>query len=142
MLLLKSFITLITLLMLLGCEDPSQPEHMITDNITRLEEGIENKDADQVLDLLHDNFGTQSGDDKLWVKRVLALYMLKYNNIEIVTSNMTVEINSDNATANFSVLVTGGEGLLPEQGALYKVEMDWRIQDKKWLLIYTNWSQL
>ena len=38
-------------------------------------------------------------------------------------------------------LITGGQGLIPEQGAWYQIETEWRLQNDEWLLIYTNWKR-
>lgn len=131
---------LITLL-LISCSKPDGPEQIIAANIAQLEEGIEQKDPDQVMELIHENFSTGSGADKLWAKRSMAFYMLRHSNIEIVTSGLNISLEPDSARATFSALITGGQGLIPEQGAWYQIETEWRLQNDEWLLIYTNWKR-
>ena len=95
--------------------------------------------------MIHDNFGTRTGADKLWVKRTMAFYMLRHPNIEIVTSNLHIDLEPEQqphtAHAHFSALVTGGEGLIPEQGALYQIETEWRLQGDQWQLVYADWQR-
>ncbi len=139
---MKSLILLLlTAVLLAGCGQPDSPEQIIADNLAQLEEGIEQKDPDQVLDLIHENFSTRSGADKLWIKRTMAFYMIKHTKIEIVSSGLDIEMQPESANAGFSALVTGGAGLIPEQGAIYQVETEWRLQDGDWLLVYADWSR-
>lgn len=132
-------------MLLLSCGKSDSTEQIIIANITALEEGIEQKDPDQVLELIHENFGTRAGTDKLWIKRTMAFYMLKHPNIEIVTSNLQIDLEPEQqphtAHAHFSALVTGGEGLIPEQGALYQIETEWRLQGDQWQLVYADWQR-
>ena len=125
----------------LACSDSRTPEHIIIQNLEHLESGIEEKDPDQVLDPLHPNFGTRSGHDRLWIKRTLAFYMLKHTNIEIVASALAIEMEADVAHARFNALVTGGEGLIPQQGAVYQVHTEWRLEGTDWLLVFADWER-
>lgn len=132
--------TALMTLVLAACGPAATPEQAISENIEILEASIENKQPDELLELIHDNFGTKTGYDKLWVKRTMAFYMLKHKTINIVTSGMEIEVDNDQATAYFTALITGGEGLIPQQGAIYNIETDWRRQNGKWLLIYASWA--
>ena len=141
----NTIITTFIALLLFGCGKPDSPQHIIIANIAALEEGIEQKDPDQVLERIHENFRARSGTDKLWVKRTMAFYMLRHPNIEIVTSGMNIELEPEQepviARAHFSALVTGGKGLIPEQGAIYQIETEWRLQNDEWQLIYADWRR-
>jgi hypothetical protein len=129
-------------LSLVGCGKPDSAEIAIEQNITQMQSAIENKDPDALLDLLHENFATKTGLDTLRVKRTMVLYMLRHENIHTLITNLQIESKSDlSATASFNALVSGGTGLLPDQGALYQVETDWRLDDNEWLLIYANWNK-
>jgi hypothetical protein len=48
---------------------------------------------------------------------------------------------SDRATANFTVLITGGEGLLPADGQMEQVRTGWRLNGSKWQMISAEWKQ-
>jgi len=128
-------------LLLSACNQAGTPEQIITENLEHLEQGIEEKDPDMVLDLIHPNFGTRSGHDKLWLKRTMAFYMLKHTQIEIVSSGLEVDMEPEVARARFNAVVTGGQGLIPNQGALYQVQTEWRLEDGDWLLVYAAWAR-
>lgn len=124
----------------MGCSKATSPEGIISDNIERMEVGIEEKKSGDVIELLHRNFGTKSGHDTQWVKQLLAIYMFKHQNIGIVISGLEITVDSTNAKAQFTALVTGGEGLIPRQGALYDLDTDWRLEDGEWHLVYAHWE--
>lgn len=128
--------------LMLGCQPADSPETVIEQKIQQIENGIETKNADDVLDPFYEQFATAKGQDKKWIKRTLAFYMLRHQNIQVLITGLDVEIISpDRATARFNVLLTGGESLLPQQGSIYQVETDWRIEDGEWMLVYAKWQK-
>lgn len=44
------------------------------------------------------------------------------------------------AEANFGVLLTGGQGWLPDSGQMYQITTRWQEQDGKWLLHSARWK--
>jgi len=49
-------------------------------------------------------------------------------------------VGEPEATATFRLLVTGGEGLLPERGQLFDVSTGWIRQGGQWLLLNADWE--
>lgn len=124
-----------------GCSK-SPTEDIIQKNIEAIETHIEKKQTGDSLALFHDNFNSSKGYDKNWVKRTLLLHQMRHQNIEIVISNVEVIVKDEyTAYANLHALATGGQGLLPTQGAIYKVETEWRNEDGDWLLVHSQWEK-
>lgn len=141
--LINWFLVVLLLVMLLGCSEPESAEAMVATKIEQIQQGIESKSADDVLDNIYDQFGTAKGQDKQWIKRTLAFYMLRHQAINTVITSIQVEVESiDSAKAQFNALLTGGEGLIPQRGALYRVQTDWRIEGGEWVLVYADWEKI
>jgi hypothetical protein len=50
------------------------------------------------------------------------------------------EAGNDLATAHFRILVTGGGGLLPDNGQLFEVETEWLREGSDWMLSKADWE--
>jgi len=48
---------------------------------------------------------------------------------------------TDHATADFTMLVTGGKGLLQGDGQMQQVYTGWRLDGSKWELISAEWKE-
>lgn len=124
-----------------GCSQ-SPAEEVITANVTSLAEAIRSKDANSALELLHDNFVSEKGHNKDWVKRTLLLHTLRHDSTQVVLSNISVELKDPaTATADFHALATGGKGLIPDQGGAYRLHTEWRKDGNDWLLIHAKWKK-
>ena len=127
--------------LLSGCEKTPR-EQIISQKIDAITSGIEDKDPDSVLEQFNDDFSTPTGLDKQWVKRVMLLQMMRQQSIHVVLTHLQIEARDDFITdASFNVLITGGQGLIPQDGAIYQVETQWRLLDDDWLLNYASWRQ-
>lgn len=127
-------------LLLAGCSD-SPVEEVIKTNIDNLAAAIEEKRPDDALDLIHDNFVSEKGQDKQWVKRTLIFHTIRHANIDLLLTNISVEQkDQQTATAEFHAIATGGQGLFPDEGSAYKVTTEWRL-DGDWQLVYAKWKK-
>lgn len=124
-----------------GCSQ-SPAEEVITANVNALAEAIRSKKADAAVALFHDNFVSEKGHNKDWVKRTLLLHTLRHDSIQIVLTNIKVELKDPaTATADFHALATGGKGLIPDQGGAYRLHTEWRKDGSDWLLIHAKWKK-
>ncbi|TVT76252.1 MAG: hypothetical protein FHP92_09530 [Denitromonas halophila] len=143
----RSCLCLALIAALAACQKTS-PEQAIGEAIGRIEQGIAEHQNAAVRAELADAFrGGPSTDpgqlDKTGVQRLLAGYFLRYENIHVVITRVTVEPLShtpDQAWSNASVVLTGAEGLIPEAGRIYQVRGLWVRADGDWQLRELQWD--
>ena len=124
-----------------GCSE-SPKEQIIRENLEKLEAAIEDKEPIKALGFIHPNFTSDKGADREWIKRTMALYSLRHDQINIIISNVLISAKDPHTMlAEFHALTTGGKGLLPEQGGLYQVHTQWRKEDGDWKLVYAKWKR-
>jgi len=46
----------------------------------------------------------------------------------------------DRATVNFTLALSGGQGLMPAQGQIYQVQTGWRLEGDDWILLSATWK--
>ncbi len=127
---------------LAGCGPAQTPEARIVETIDRMEEAAEAADRSAFMAHVHDEFRGQGGaltreDFRAW----LLLQLNRHQRMRAQRFPAEVRLlNAEEAVAEFNVLVTGGRGLLPEEGQLLAVETIWRRDGDDWLLLEADWT--
>jgi hypothetical protein len=124
-----------------GCSPPMTVEQQVIAVIREMESRIEAVERRPFMSHVAGDFSGQDGQMNRDQFNALVLYYLrryKRLNAQLLPIQVTPE-GDDRAAARFRVLLTGGEGWLPEHGELYQVETRWRREDGDWLLQAANW---
>lgn len=135
------------LLLLSACTEPVGPEAQIRANIMAMETALAERSNGDFMQHLSASFsGGRSGQeafDREGAQKMLALYFLRYRNIEVLVSQVDVEIDLYQpalAQATASVALAGGERLIPSSAGLYRVETQWQDFDGEWKLVQLRWE--
>lgn len=127
---------------LTACGPGQRPEERIVETMDRMEEAAEAADRGAFMTHVHDEFSGQGGaltreDFHAW----LLLQLNRHQRMRAQRFPAEVRLlNAEEAVAEFNVLVTGGRGLLPEEGQLLSVETVWRRDGDDWLLLEADWA--
>ena len=142
------YIAILVVTLLLGsCAEPVGPETQIRAHIMAMETALAERSNSDFMQHLSASFsGGQSGQegfDREGAQKMLALYFLRYRNIEILVSQVDVEIDLYEpalARATASVALAGGAHLIPDSAGLYRVETQWQAFDGEWKLTHLSWE--
>jgi ketosteroid isomerase-like protein len=123
----------------------SDPQAALSEAADELQAALEAKDANRVLDLLHEDFAAQSPEEKgqEWARRTMTLAFTRYKNISIMVINQKNHINTqhpDRASSEAEVTLVGAEGLIPDSARRYHVQLGWIKVDEKWKLLRLEWK--
>jgi hypothetical protein len=143
----RSVAALVLVLLLGACSEPVGPEALIRANIMAMEEALAERNNGDFMDVLAASFsGGRVGEETLdrdAAQRMLAVYFLRYRNIEVLVSQVDVEVDLYEpalATSTARVALAGGERLLPESAGLYTVHGQWQNFDGEWKLTRLTWE--
>lgn len=128
------------LLLVVSACSRSTPEQVLRLQITQMQQGIEQREAARVIEPLADDFLGNGGMDRQAVERLLRAQLLLNQRIEVVLGPVDVRIEGQNAQADFTVVLAGGNGRLYERGRIHQVSTHWREQDGQWLLYRAQWG--
>lgn len=134
-------------LALLGCGQPDDPQATLDATVQRLQDALEAKDADAVLDLLDAKFRAQSGEseglDREWARKTMALMFLRYQQVKVIAVTRSSRVDAaggQTGRTEAQVLVTGAQGLIPERAAPYAVRLEWWREGGDWKLRDLRWQ--
>lgn len=132
---------LVLLLLTLAACSTDDPEARIRAAISDMERAAE---EGRWIDLggfvAQDFSGLEGQFDRRQFIAFLTLQSRRYQRLEATLLPITVDHQEGNfADARFQVLLTGGDGLLPEDGELYAVDTTWIAESGDWLLWRASW---
>jgi hypothetical protein len=135
------------LMSLLGCSEPPLPaEQQILNNFESAKIALEQLEPKELREILAENFeiiGLHKQYDYGLIKKTMTVFRFRKQKINIILSGTTVTLDKYNthlASLKSTALVTGGKGLLPEDGRLYKVNSQWRLYDNQWKITKLSWK--
>lgn len=135
---------LLLVALLPGCSQEPAIEQLLA-RVDALEQAVEDKQVNTAMDMLSEDFTTGKGQNRKDAHRLLLFHTMRHQNISVIRSQTDASFDSayaDQALVRFNVILTGGEGLLPEQGRSYAVESRWRFEDGDWFLNSLQWESL
>ena len=126
-----------------GCSDTSD-EDQIKENIQTLQIAVESESPNDFIDILDKGFLGNQQFNRILIKKYLIINFMRHSDIKIRITHTNIIINKSDtslATANIKAILTGGKGLLPEQGRLMNIQSHWVKKNKKWVVKIAHWTR-
>lgn len=81
--------------------------------------------------------------DRRGVRLIMNRELRAHERVRVRLFDIEVELfEDDRAVARFQAVLTGGSGLIPEQGSWYRVSSGWRRSGSDWELISASWERV
>ena len=129
-------------LLFTACSESLTVEQQVIATLRSMETAAEAGEHLDFMTHVADGFQGQHGDmDRYAFHRFMIFQINQHRRLQGQFFPIHVkETGVDQATANFSLLVTGGGGLLPESGRVFEVGTAWRKDGGNWLLTRADWE--
>ncbi|MCZ6486858.1 MAG: hypothetical protein O6703_01630 [Gammaproteobacteria bacterium] len=144
--LIISFLS-IALLLWLFLDSENSPEDQIRQYIETGVTAAENRSADDLAELIHDNYLDLRGINKAQLTRLLRLYFFRHKNIYLFTKLKEINFLSDKQ-AQVSLYVAMAGTLISDlttlsslRAQIYEFELQ-LIKDEEWLLREAKWQAI
>lgn len=132
----------VAIMVLAGCSDPTPDEEIIRGHLDYMAEALEEQNARRFMEPLAEDFTATTRDlDRRAARLLLRREMVARERIRARTSGLEIQFHGeDRATARFRAVLTGGSGIIPDDGRRYRVETGWRRAGGDWELISAEWE--
>ena len=110
------------------------------DTIGQMQQAAIDKDAGALFQHFADDFSGSDALDRENFRRYVQLVWLQHKDIGVNMGPLDVKMMEDRATVNFTVALSGGQGLIPDEGQIYQVQTGWRLEGNDWKLISATWK--
>ncbi|MBB6086280.1 hypothetical protein [Wenzhouxiangella marina] len=131
-------------LLLSACAPPPPSEERIRARLGEMTEALAEGDVRAVLAPLAEDFNGETWNlDQRALRLLLQREMRAHERVRARLIDIDVELHGgERATASFQAVLTGGSGLLPDEGRWIQVETGWRLDDDDWWLISASWEDV
>jgi hypothetical protein len=139
----KPWIALAFLLLsaLAGCRH-TPDEEQVRKAIAATVAGAEAAKASDAVEALTDDFDGNTGElDKRSLANLVRVYALRGQSIHVLMGPMTIEKRGERMVATFTVTLTAGAGVLPDNAGAYRVETGWRKEGGEWRCFTATWKK-
>lgn len=98
-------------------------------------------EAGHVMAPLSDDFDGNAGElDRRALGNMVRLISLRDEHIGVAMGPLSVEHRGERLVATFTVTLSSGGNLLPDQLGLYQVESAWRRENGQWRCYSATWK--
>ncbi len=131
------------IVVLAACARPDD-ETRIRQHIDSMTSALADADRRAFMAPLAEDFSAETWDlDRRAVQLLLVREFRTHDRIRARVFDVDVELFDDGrARTSFQAVLTGGSGVLPEQGSWYRVTTGWRRQNADWELISARWERV
>jgi len=139
----KPWIALAFLLLsaLAGCRH-TPDEEQVRKAIAATVAGAEAAKASDAVEALTDDFEGNTGElDKRSLANLVRVYALRGQSIHVLMGPTTIEPRGERMVATFTVTLTAGAGVLPDNAGAYRVETGWRKEGGEWRCFTATWKK-
>lgn len=126
---------------LAGCRqapDEEQVRHAIAASAEAAEQG---KAGDTVAALTEDFDGNAGALDRRALSNLVRVYALRGQKVHVLMGPTEVDRRGGRMVATFTVTLTAGAGVLPDDAGAYTVETGWRKDDGEWRCFTATWKR-
>src|SRR3990167_4261408 len=129
--------------LLAGCGAKDDPQAALEAAVQQLQDNLEAKKNNAVLDQLHPQFSAQGEFDREWAQRTMLLLFMRHTNIKVLALSKTSYLDttySEKGHTEAQVALAGAEGLIPDSARHYNVKMEWWLEGDEWKLARLSWE--
>ena len=116
-------------------------EQQVREAIAAVAQATEAGTASDMSAQLSDDFDGNAGElDRRGLANMIRLLALRGEHIGVTMGLVSIEHRGERMVATFTITLTSGGKLLPDQLGLYQVESAWRKDDGKWRCYTASWK--
>lgn len=102
----------------------------------------ERGDAGAFEDILSADFVANDGRlDRRRLLAMLRMRRLRGGEVGVLLGPVDIEARGQRLLAEFTVTLSGGRGLLPDDVGVYSVRTAWRLEDGDWRCYSASWTR-
>ena len=128
-----------------GCRR-TPDEVQVREGIASIARAAEANAASDVVAPLSDDFNGNDVDgsagelDRRALANMIRLIALRGEHIGVTAGPIAIEHRGDRMVATFTVTLSSGSHLFPDQLGVYQIESAWRNEDGKWRCYTASWK--
>ncbi len=131
------------LALLAGCGAKDKPLAALEAAVQELQDNLQAKRSNAVLEQLHPQFRAQQQFDRDWVQRTMLLMFLRHKKVEVLALSKASYLDptyGERGHTEAQVALIGAEGLIPDSARHSSVRLEWWLEGAEWKLARVTWE--
>lgn len=131
----------VSAMVLPGCRH-TPDQQQVREAIASTAEGAEAGKAGDTVDAITEDFDGNAGQlDRRSLANLIRLYAVRGQKVHVLMGPVSVEARGERMVATFTVTLTAGVGVLPDNAGAYDVETGWRKEEGEWRCFTATWKR-
>lgn len=133
----------LALFTLLGACGPADPASALNEAASELQAELEAKHTGAVMERLHPSFQADGQFDRQWAQQTMRGLFLRHRNVRILVLRESHRLDPgyrDRGLSEADITLSGAEGLIPNSARIYKVRLEWALENGEWQLARLDWE--
>ncbi|MDW8479712.1 MAG: hypothetical protein RML12_07655 [Xanthomonadales bacterium] len=130
------------LALLAACAARPPEEEALRARIAAMAAALAEGRAEDFLDALAEDFvGPEPDFDRRRAGLMLRLHLARHRRLGVELGPLAVERHGERAGVRFLAVLRAGEGVVPEELGVWRVETGWRRERAGWVLVSARWER-
>ncbi len=117
-------------------------ETQLRSQIDALLQAARDRQVEPIMAVLAEDFSGKGREstDRRAIRQFLAYQFMRNPTVQVLASNLQLDILPPTAQISLDVAVAGGNGVLPERGQIYHLQTEWQKRGEGWRLTRAEWT--
>ncbi|MBI3562777.1 MAG: nuclear transport factor 2 family protein [Gammaproteobacteria bacterium] len=130
-------------LVLVGCSPALEDDsHRIRQRLEAIQQLAKKKDSAALLGFLTEDFTGNQYLAKSQMQGLMTAYFWQNPVITITLSEVEITVTAEQISGDFKLLLTGGEGVVPDRLRWLSVKTQWVKLNGRWLIRRAQWQDV
>ncbi|MCX7944127.1 MAG: hypothetical protein N2746_06425 [Deltaproteobacteria bacterium] len=121
------------------CKKGLSPEEQIRTQIEEIKEYVNRRQIGKIMEYISADYKDSYGNKKESIKGILIQNLMFRRNVKVVIKDVDIKVMGENAVAIVGLFVREGEGIIPSNADVIKIELMLVRVDKKWMVTSAFW---
>lgn len=125
--------------LLIGCKKEIPVEEQIKREIETIVDFANKRQIGKIMDFISSDYRDTYGNHKDSIKAMLIQNLLFRKNVRIILKDIAVEVSGERAVVRAGIFVKEGEGIIPENADIIRIELQMINIKDRWLVTSALW---
>lgn len=134
------FLSLVFFIIDINCKKELSPEEQIRKNIEQMVEYANKRQIGKIMDFISNDYKDNYGNKRDSIKAILIQNLMFRKNVKVYLKNIDVKIENQIGFATIGIIVKEGEGILPDNADIMRIDLKFANMENQWLIISAIWK--
>ncbi|MCX7959036.1 MAG: hypothetical protein N3B13_08310 [Deltaproteobacteria bacterium] len=123
-----------------SCKKEMSPEEKIRAQIEEIRDYANKRQIGKIMEYISPDYKDAYGNRRETIKGILIQNLMFRKNVRVIIKDINVQIEQNDAAAQIGLFVKEGEGIIPDNADIIKIEVRLIRSGSVWLITSAHWK--